>query len=74
MKKIKNAKFWIEKYKSTSYTEQHKEYHQLFYAIMLKVDKQFVEAAKVIDEYGEDELPVLFNTLRIAIFNLEFNL
>lgn len=36
---------------------------------MLKVDKQFVEAAKVIDEYGEDELPVLFNTLRIAIFN-----
>ena len=67
--KDKNAKFWIEKYKSTSYTEQHKEYHQLFYAIMLKVDKQFVEAAKVIDEYGEDELPVLFNTLRIAIFN-----
>jgi hypothetical protein len=59
---------WLEKYKSTTYSDNDKMYHELFYATMLELNEQYIESGQVIDNYGEVELSNTFNVLRIVIF------
>lgn len=59
---------WLEEYKSTIYLDGDKMYHELFYAVMLELNEQYVEAGQIIDNYGEAELDNSFNILRIIIF------
>jgi hypothetical protein len=59
---------WINEYKSLSSNAKDKQFHELFYATMLGINGQHDDASKIIDAYGEEELPDIFNILRIILY------